>query len=275
MQEKIKITAEAIMSLEENFKTQIILQRHCNYEKSTGELLESSVKEQERIVKRFISQLENQNLNDVYFLFLASNTKNSNSENQRCIDTTDIAMNLIKAYLEAKGMNKNRVINLNENLNYKEKVKQTRHFAEPQMFLDHTGYLEFLKEKNRGMNAQFWIDFESDTYKEERERRQAEGPDEIVKRAEHYLEIIETFAYYFHKKKPNSKLIIWCGTHYDVISPLAKQTIFDYEKEEVITVDYCGGISYFIDDLNNKIAKVNSWKFPVDFQDKKQPHRHF
>ena len=75
-------------------------------------------------------------------------------------------------------------------------------------------------------------------------------------------------------KKPNSKLIVWCCTHYDLISPLAKQTIFGLDKNESVNVDYCGGISLKIDKSNNVIANVNNSYYPVYFEDMKQLHRH-
>lgn len=274
MKEEITITTTAITPILEVFETQIILQRHCNYDKLTGNLLESSMQEQQKIVLEFLKSLREPNLDTVYFLFVASNTLNANGENKRCVATMNIAMHLIQSFLESKGIDKNHIINLDEKLNYDRKVKQTNQFAEPSMFTDEKGYIEFLKEKNNGINQQFWIDFEEDRYKEKREELHAEGPDEIVERGVHYINTIRRFSSYFHTKKPNSKLIVWCGTHYDLISPLAKQTIFDYEKEDTIHVDYCGGISLVIDKSNNLIAHVNGHYYPVDFEDIKQLHRH-
>ena len=274
MKDKINITSAAITPIPDIFETQIILQRHCNYDKSNGNLLDSSVKDQEKIVLEFLKSLEGENLENMYFLFVCSNTVNANSENKRCVDSTNIAMHLIQSFLEYKGISKNHVINLDEDLNYDMQVKQTDKFAEPSMFTDKKGYIEFLKEKNNGMNQQFWIDFEEDRYKLERENLNAEGPDEIVERGVHYINVIQRFSNYFHIKKPNSKLIVWCGTHYDLISPLAKQTIFGYEKSDIINVDYCGGISFEIDKTNNLIANVNGHYYPVNFEDIKQHHRH-
>lgn len=274
MKDKINITSVAITPIPDIFETQIILQRHCNYDKSNGNLLDSSVKEQEKVVLDFLKSLESENLENMYFLFVCSNTVNANSENKRCVDSTNIAMHLIQSFLESRDISKNHVINLDEDLNYDMQVKQTDKFAEPSMFTDKKGYIEFLKEKNSGMNQQFWIDFEEDKYKLEREELNAEGPDEIVARGVNYINVIQRFSNYFHIKKPNSKLIVWCGTHYDLISPLAKQTIFGYEKSDIINVDYCGGISFEIDKTNNLIANVNGHYYPVNFEDIKQHHRH-
>lgn len=274
MRDKITINSDAITPISNFFETQIILQRHCNYDKTNGNLFDDSKAYQEKLVLKFLKNIESQNLNNIYFLFIASNSINSNSEQKRCVDTTNIAMNLIKSFLEEKNISKSHVINLDENLNYDAKVKENINFSEPSMFIDETGYLEFLKEKSNGMNKQFWINFEEDRYKEEREKLNAEGPNEIVARGIEYINVIQKLSNYFHKKKPNSKLIVWCGTHYDLISPLAKQTIFGYDKSDVINVDYCGGISFEIDKSNHIIANVNGGYYPVDFEDIKQRHRH-
>ncbi len=274
MENKITINSLAIKPIINFNETQIILQRHCSYDKTNGNLLDASKENQEKLVLQFLKILENQNLDNTYFLFVASNTVNSNSERKRCVDTINIAMNLIQTFLESKKIKKNYIINLDDSLNYDEQVKQTKNFSEPSMFVDKTGYLEFLKEKNDGLSEQFWIDFEEDRYKDVREELNAEGPDEIVARGVHYINVIQKFSRYFHMKKPNSKLIVWCGTHYDLISPLAKQTIFGYDKSDIINVDYCGGISLKIDELNNILANVNGHYYQTCFEDIKQPHRH-
>lgn len=274
MKNKITINSEAIKPIVDFNETQIILQRHCSYDKTNGNLLETSKIYQKELVLQFLQILENQDLDNTYFLFIASNTVNSNSERKRCVDTTNIAMHLIQSFLESKGISKKCIINLDDNLNYDAQVKQTKNFSEPSMFLDRTGYLEFLKEQNDGLSEHFWIDFEEDRYKDVREKLNAEGPDEIVERGVYYIKVIQKFSRYFHMKKPNSKLIVWCGTHYDLISPLAKQTIFGYDKSDIINVDYCGGISFKIDELNNILANVNGHYFQVYFEDIKQPHRH-
>ncbi len=274
MNEEITINGDAIAPIPDMFETQIILQRHCNYDKVKGNLLEESKLYQEKLVLEFLRGLEDKKLDDLYFLFIASNAINPNSEQQRCVDTTNIVMNMVQAFLGSKGISTSHIINLDESLNYDTRVKQTKNFSEPSMFTDETGYLDFLKSKNKGINGQFWVDFEEDRYKDEREKLNAEGPDEIVVRGVKYINAIQRFADYFHQKKPNSKLIVWCGTHYDLISPLAKQTIFGYEKSDIINVDYCGGISFEVDKLNNIFANVNGHYYPVDFEDMMQPHLH-
>lgn len=213
MKDKITINSEAIKPIIDFNETQIILQRHCSYNKENGDLLDISKIYQENLVLQFLKDLENQNLDNTYFLFIASNTANSNNTHKRCVDTINIAMHLIQSFLESKEISKNYIINLDENLNYDDQVKQIKNFSEPSMFVDNTGYLEFLAEKNDRSEKQFGVNFEEDIYKDVREKLNAEGPDEIVTRGVQYINVIQRFSRYFHIKKPNSKLIVWCGTH--------------------------------------------------------------
>ena len=62
-----------------------------------------------------------------------------------------------------------------------------------------------------------------------------------------FITLLQRYSEYFHKKNPNSKLIIWNGTHYDILSLLIKQRIFFLLKEEYLEVNDCEGISLKID----------------------------
>lgn len=275
MKEIKSIDSTSIKPLANVEETQIILQRHCNYNKEYGGLVEESKNNQEIIVESFLTLLKNiDNVENTYFLFTASPAMIASNDFQRCIATTDIALAKVTEYFNKIGF-VNNVINVNSNLNYQDKVKKTSNLSEPKMFTDDTGYLEFLKNLSGGLNQDFWINFEEDIYKEERENMQAEGPDEIVARAERYIEILQRYASYFHLQHPNSRLIIWCGTHYDLISPFVKQDIFNLPKDSYLPVDNCGGISLIIDEKNNIYADVNSESFLVAFQYNQQHHRHF
>lgn len=125
------------------------------------------------------------------------------------------------------------------------------------------------------MNLDFWIDFEEDLSKQKREQFGSEGPDEIVQRGIHYINILERYAEFFHMKYPNSKLIIWNGTHYDLISPLVKQRVLNWEKSDYVGVENCGGISLIVDESSNIMANVNGTLYPFDSQYKKPLQQHF
>lgn len=276
--QRLTIDSSSIIPLVDNNQTQIIFQRHCNYDRSNGGLIPESIDYQINVINSFINVIKNYSsvydIQNTYFLFTSSGTI-SNGDFKRCVDTTNIAMNLIKKFLKENNIPLNHIMNLNENSNYNYNIHESRHLTEPKMFTDSTGYLEFLKEKHGGINKDFWIDFEEDLSKEKREQFNSEGPDQIVHRGVRYINVLQRYANYFHAKHPNSRLIIWSGTHYDLISPLVKQRILNYEKSDVVNVDYCGGISLVINESNDIIANINGITYPFDSQYSKQHHRHF
>ena len=221
----ITVDSASIVPMIDKNQTQLIFQRHCNYDRKNGRLYPESVEDQKSIMQSFITDLKNsfstEDLQNTYFLFTSSNTVSDN-DFKRCIETTNIAMESIKQFLKERHISTSHVINLNEDSNYNGQIHESRQLVEPKMFTDGTGYYDFLS-----------------------------------------------------KKYPNSRLVIWNGTHYDLISPLVKQRILHLEKSFWLKVDYCGGISLVIDELNGVIANVNGARYPFDFGEIKQPHRHF
>ena len=276
--EPVIVDSTSIKPLININESQIIFQRHCNYDRTNGGLIPESVEHQKSIVASFINELKNnltlEELRNTYFLFDSSNTISS-GDFKRCVETTNIAMDMIRKFFEENNIPLSHIINLNEDLNYNSSVRENKHLTEPKMFTDSTGYLEYLKEKHDGINKDFWIDFESDLSKEKRLELNAEGPDEIANRGVRYVNVLQKYAKYFHTKFPNSRLIIWGGTHYDLISPLVKQKVLDCDKSDIVNVEYCGGLSFLIDESNNITVNVNGITYPFDSQYNKQPHRRF
>ena len=274
----LMIDSSAITPMINKNQTQLIFQRHCNYDRTNGNLISESTNYQKQVIISFINDIKTNftfyDLQNTYFLFTASNTT-SNNDFKRCIETTNIAMELFKRFLQENNISINHIINLNENLNYKGSIHESKQLTEPQMFTDSTGYFEFLKEKHNGINLDFWIDFEEDLSKDKREELNSEGPDLIVERAVYYVNILQRYSNYFHMKHQNTRLIIWNGTHYDLISPLVKQRILNWEKSDIVNVQYCGGISLVLNENNEIIANINGINYPFDSQYNKQPHRHF
>ena len=276
--DKITVNSVSIRPLINVNESQIIFQRHCNYDRLNGGLTLDSAEHQKAIVKSFIKELKENltidELKNTYFLFVSSETK-STGNFKRCVETTNIALSEITNFFKENNVSCSHIINLNESLNYKGNIKESGYLTEPKMFEDSSGFLDYLKNKHGGMNQEFWIDFEEDLSKEKRQEFNSEGPDEIVDRGVRYVNILQRYAKYFHLKKPNSRLIIWAGTHYDLISPLVKQRVLNYEKSDIVNVEYCGGVSFVINELNQISINVNGFDFPFDSQYSKQHHRHF
>lgn len=258
-------------------ETQLVFQRHCAYDKESGGLISESVDEQVKIMQSFIHELKKMSINDLkntYFLFTASNTISGN-QFKRCVLTTSIAMDMVKQFFSENHIPTSHIMNLNECSNYQGNVHESRQLVEPKMFTDSSGYLEYLKEKHGGMNASFWIDFEEDLSKEKREQLHSEGPDQIVERAIQYVEVLKHYSRVFHSRFPNSRLFIWCGTHYDLISPFVKQCVLGVNKSSAVFVDYCGGLSLLIDEVGFVTTHLNGVRYPLCFPENQQLHRHF
>lgn len=277
MNNRVTINSRSVVPLVGLNQTQIILQRHCNYDRNSGGLVAESEQIQSQISDSFLTSLVQnltaEELNNTYFLFVASPTMSKGNFN-RCIETTNIPFFQVRSVFNDLNISESHIMNLNADSHY-DGIHKSKDLAEPMMFTDNSGYLEFLKQQNEGINLNFWIDFEEDKYKEKRQELGAEGPDEIVGRGIHFIGVLQRYSQLFHKKHENSRLIIWCGTHYDLLSPLAKQTILGYDKEDAVAVDYCGGISLLIDENNEIVANLNGEYVPICFPDSVQRRRHF
>ena len=259
-------------------ETQIILQRHCNYDKQKGGLIPESIRIQKEVVNKFNEVMNNQSSNEelknTYFLFVSSGTVSS-SNFKRAKETTNIAMSEVKKFFENNSISSSHILNLDLDKNYNSEVREDKHLTEPSMFTDSSGYFEYLKEKHGGINKDFWIDFEGDLSIEKGKEFDTEGPEEIVNRVIRYLNILKRYSDYFHKKNPNSRLIIWNGTHYDIFSPLVKQRILNYNKEDIVKVDNCGGLSILIDEFSSITINMNGITYPFDLQYNPQLYLHY
>lgn len=278
MKEPFKVNKDSITPQVSHNETQIILQRHCDYDKEQGKLIEDSIGIQEQVVTNFLNQLKQQltpeELQNTYFLFSASNTT-SKGNLKRAMETTKLAMELVKHFFINNNIPISHIANYDDNSNYNAKVHEDKHLSEPKMFTDATGYFQYLKEKHGGINKEFWIDFEGDLSLEKRKELNAEGPDEIVNRAIRYIRVLERYSSFFHKKNPNSRLIIWNGTHYDIISPFVKQKVLNYDKTDIVKVENCGGVSIVLDEQGTPTINVNGTTYPIDLQCNPQLRLHF
>lgn len=124
----LTITTLAITPQINNNQTQIIFQRHCNYDRSLGDLLPESKKIQKELVKAYISNLDRKDLENTYFLFTSSTEQNKDFN--RCLDTTNIAMEIIKKLYQKKNLSLDHVINLGQTSTYKTNIHKSKDLEE-------------------------------------------------------------------------------------------------------------------------------------------------
>lgn len=270
----MKITSDNFLPDFNIGETQIVFQRHANYDRNTGNMLDTdnTTLVDYNYFKTLLSSLSDEEKENLYVLFVASNTKNDVNGLERAVVSTDIAKQVVSSFFNNYGLSKDHIIN---NTNFKGNIRIDSNLIEPKMFIDNTGYLDFLKKKYNGLNIDFWTAFEEDLDREYRLQIFGEGPDEIVDRAFNYLTIVKRYSDYFHSIKPNSRLIVWSGTHYDLISPLIKQMILKLDKDAYVAVDYNGGIAITITEDGKFLTSIDGVYYDLGDLVSMQLHRHF
>jgi hypothetical protein len=256
-----------------NGETQVVFQRHSNYDREEGVLLETekTISTDNSYFNALLSNLTEEEKHNLYILFIASNTTGNNGL-MRAYDTTEIARTIAENKFTNNGISNSNIINNSFSIS---NTKKDINLKEPNMFIDDTGYFQYLKNKYGGVNKDFWIAFEEDIEKQYRLSVFGEGPDEIVDRALNYLNFMKRYSDFFHEKNTNSRLIIWSGTHYDLISPLIKQLVLKLDKKETVAVDYNGGIAINIDKDGKFLTSIDGIYHDLGDLDNVRLHRHF
>ena len=72
---EMRVNSSSLTPMIDNSETQIILQRHCNYDRTSGFLVQDSINVQKRIVEKFVLNLkEKYGYDNVFFLILPINS---------------------------------------------------------------------------------------------------------------------------------------------------------------------------------------------------------
>jgi len=267
-----KVNANPVSFNCDKGETQIIIQRHCDYNRKydgTGSgLVEESVKEQEAIWHNYAEQIKKllpEEQKNIKILFVASPTVGAGGL-QRSVETTKIA----RRVLEENGINSDQIIN-NDFKQNESGVLSYNNWTQPKMFGEKGAteadlkYLEFLKKVTNydGDMRKVFAAFEDDIYKDVREKMGAEGPKEIVKRMQDSLLAFERFSKNFHESNPGQRLLIIGASHYDTLSPMAKW-LADIPVDKFLGVNYCAGISFNIDKKGKMTVRINDSIFALD-----------
>lgn len=251
--------------------TEIVFQRHGKYirdreDSHVGGLTEQAVQLETEAADRYFTDLlesmSDEEKAKTYFLFVASDTSYAGA-GQRSYETATIAQKVAETILKEQGVPEDNVVNLSHKLDTQGSPRPMARLREPQMFDKSPDFVKYMSEKYGGMGMDFWIAFEEDVEKEVREGMKAEGPDEIADRMKLTAKVIARYASMFHASHPDSRLVVWAGTHYDTISPFVKRDVLHKPKREAVLVDYGGGFTLDIDANKVATAKISGKDYPV------------
>lgn len=254
--------------------TEIVLQRHGKYIKdkedpNSGSLTEEAVRlETESAVRYFnelLDALTPEERNETYVLFVASDTGYADG-GRRSYETVTIAEEVARTILVEKGVSSANILNISHKLEGQGSPRPMTQLREPQLFGESPDFVKYMRDKYGDLGKEFWIAFEEDVEKETRLSMGAEGPDEIADRMKKAVKILTRYASLFHMEKPNSRLVIWAGTHYDTISPFVKRDVLRKDKAAAVFVDYGGGVTIDIDSNNTAIVNINSEQRALDLE---------
>jgi len=249
--------------------TEIVLQRHGKYERNTesdtvGDLTPEAVELETESARQYfaglISSTPEAERGTLNVLFVASDTGYAGG-GQRSYETTSIAQRVAEQLFAENGIPQENILNITPDLENQPMV--IPELREPQMFEQSPNFVEFLQQKYGGLGKDFWIAFEEDTERETRLSMDAEGPDEIADRLRSAVALLANWSVSFHQQEPNSRLVIWAGTHYDTISPFVKRDVLHQDKTAPVFVDYGGGIVLDIDQSGQVSTSVANQQYQV------------
>lgn len=253
-------------------ETEIVLQRHGQYvrdreEPKVGSLTEEAVQIETESAANYFTELfdtlAEEELENTYILFVSSDTQYAGG-GKRSYETVTIAQKVAETIFNEKGVSHANILNNSHKLQAQGSPRPMALLREPQVFDKSPEFAEFMKGKYGDLGKDFWIAFEEDVEKETRLTMGAEGPDEIADRMKISIKVLTRYAAFFHTSKPDSRLIIWAGTHHDTISPFVKRDVLHKDKTAAVLVDYGGGVTIDID--SNKAATVNvdNQQYPIN-----------
>jgi len=256
-------------------ETGIIMQRHEKYirdaeDERSGSLepedAQKALNQAVEILEDMFEDLSDEERKNVTILVIASNTEYGKAKGMRSFETAAEVVNGVQEILRKYGLDGKQLLNSGTAISQKNEgvlPSRNRIIQEPRMFEESPEFVAYLKEKYEGQSQKFWQAFEEDWEKEVREGMGAEGPPELLKRYSKFIEILNNFSAHYHKKNPGKRLLIWTVSHYDTISPYAKNKVFGSDPNEHLPVDYGAGFTIRIDKEGEMKGEIGGHEYKI------------
>ena len=221
-QREIKVNASSVYPALKEAKTQLIYQRHCVYDRNSTQLTVQSAEYQKQVAIAFINQLRT-TLKKEEIKNIYFMFMTNNRDSKVCIDSINIVIDCLRQYLESINVSTNHIINLNEKY--------------------CNNYIDNFKDENILETTN------SDQL-------------QLANKMMSNIKILQRYASFFHDRHLNSRLIIWDITNHEVISSIVKQKILKCDDTDEVNVDYCGGISFLLEE-NSITAILNGVSYNI------------
>jgi len=271
--------------------TVIVYQRNTDDKREPGpgfgELTKEGIKKTRSQAKLFFTELfekmTNEEKKQFDILVLASDSKlhtpaGEKSDHKRAVETANEVIHELAPLMKKNGLDKEQLLNMEHAANGA--PVEVSLLTDLRTINETPEYVEFLKQKakeavdsgrknSRGKELPeqlwFWIMFEEDEFKEEREKIGAEGPNEIADRIESYLSIVKLLADEHHRNNPGRKMLIWAVSHGDTITPYVKRHVANLPMDTYLPVKKNGGLTIEISADGDATTQLSGKEFSVSF----------
>lgn len=186
------------------------------------------------------------------------------SEHKRAVETADQVVAGLNTMDEFS-------ISKNQLLNKKGKPIElsSGRLKDLKMLEDSPEFVKFLRDKCTADGIfderKFWVSYESDEYRQERERMNAEGPIDIANRVNGYMRVLANAAKSWHEKHPGRRLVVWAVSHYDSISPFVKKNIVGMDEQTFLDtylkVDSRAGVVFNLGKDGSATTEIKGQKY--------------
>lgn len=240
--------------------TLIIMQRHGDYDRSTGHLTEegreNALERSSRVLEGILEQIPEGERKKVKILVVASPT--IRNEGRRSMETASAIIESAKRILLEHSIPEENLLT--------DTPRAEESIEEPRMLNDDSGFRKFLADKYGEGTQEFWRAYEEEIHEDERVGMGAEGPVEMSDRFAHFTNVLARYARQFHSKHKDNpeRLIIWNVSHYDTVTTYFKNHVAGIPQKNHVPVDYDGGISLLINPDNEASVTFKGTNYPVE-----------
>ena len=193
---------------------------------------------------------------------LATKDGSTPAPHQRCVETGKSVLEGIQSAMEKSGLASTQLLNFKFH-----KETPVTEGAQPLVLHDIEDiqmrprteeYFAFLKEQGKETGTNMWVAYETDVYKEKREEMGVEGPEEISKRMQAFIERAEKLASGQHQRSPGRRLLALAIAPRDVVGPWLNIQVsgLPAEGHEVPRIENLAGFGIAIDPEGKATIKL-------------------
>jgi hypothetical protein len=154
-------------------------------------------------------------------------------------------------------------------------IYQTKSLVDLNILTESPDFVRFLINKAKETNARtgkseedwgrnFWILYENDEYKNERERFNAEGPADIAERMNWHITMVNNSMRYVFGEDPEARLVVWNTAMYDNIQPFLQQKVTNQWQ----AITHNGGVIIDVDQTGQATTKIGGEQYEFQLHNK-------